>query len=136
MSTPLYLPAEAHSPNPGAIERSAGALNGATAVTVVPAPGQGRVRQVFVVTVPNNTAGALIINLFHNDGLGGGTSVNLIDHLGVLAAAATYSSAGRLPIIVLRDYDSLEMTTTVAATPKFYACWSEGPASVFGSQIT
>ena len=134
----MPLPPEAYivANSTGAIERQKGSLNGAAAVTVVPAPGAGRVRQVLCVTVPNTTAGALAINLFHNDGLGAGTSQTLVDHLGVLAAATTYSSALRIPVILLRDDDYLEMTTTALAVPNYYAVWTEGPAHAFGTQVT
>jgi hypothetical protein len=115
-----------------------GALNGVTAVSVVGSatnpPGEGRIRQVVCVTVPNNTGAAIDINLFLHDG----TNANLIDHRGgatQIAIGETYSSALRLPIILLRDYDYLEMTTTAAAVPKYYSVWTEGPADVFGTPV-
>lgn len=135
MAAPLYTPQEAYSANPGAVERNVGALNGANYITLVPAPGEGRMRQVIAVTVPNNTAGALTLSLVHNDGIAPTRTV--IDYRGgatVVAVGDTYSSSQRLPIIVLRDFDILEAILGGAGTPPFYVCWTEGPASVLGSQ--
>lgn len=108
--------------HPGVVERNFGALNGNAYVEVVPAPGEGRIYQVTAVTMPNTTVGALIANLAIKDGIAGTTSV--LDYVGVVAAATTYSSAINLPVILLRDFDSLVMQTTAAATPTFYAVWS------------
>lgn len=118
------IPREAYLHGVGVINNKYGALNGLTNVTVVDAPGLGNTRQVIAVTMPNTTGGALIANLYINDNAAAPT-VTLIDHVGAVAAATTYSSVGRLPVILLKDNETLEMDTTAAATPSFYACWAE-----------
>lgn len=120
----LYLSREGYFAGVGVINNAVGTLNGTTNVTVVGAPGLGNIRQVIAVTMPNSTGGALIANLYLNDNAAAPT-VTLIDHVGAVAAATTYTSADRLPVILLKDNESLEMDTTAAATPTFYAVWAE-----------
>lgn len=132
MSAPQFSPREGYSGSPGVVERNFGTLNGVTNVTVVAAPGEGRIRQVIAVTVPNTTAAVLIVNLYLNNGTG---TTTLIDTRAVgseIPIGDTYTSSARLPVILLRDFDSLEMDVTAAATPSFYAVWAEWNASVGG----
>lgn len=128
MSAPLHLAQEGYRPSIGVVSRNRGSLTGATYATVVSAPGETKTRQVIVVTVPNTTGGAIDIKLAINDG----TTRTMIDYATGVAAGSTYSSALRLPIILLRDTDYLEVALGAAGTPDFYATWAEWNATVLG----
>ena len=117
---------------PGVVERQKAALNGATYVTVVPAPGEGNIAQVAVATVVNNTAGAIDLTLWHNDGRGSRTE---LDKSMALAANGVYTSAARYPIILLRDFDYLEMTLGAAGTPVYYTAWTLGVPVEAGGRV-
>lgn len=119
---PIRLQREGYLGSPGVVERKHGDLNGVNWVEVVPAPGEGTIFQVIAVTMPNTTGGPLIASLRINDGLAG--TQRIIDHVAAVAAGTTYSSADKLPVILIRDNDSLQMATTAAAVPTFYAEWA------------
>ena len=121
-------------PVTGPVARQFGALNGAAYIMVVPAPGEGQIAQVAAITVPNNTAGALTLSLFVNDNAAAPT-YTLIDYrAGAFAVGVgdTYTSADRLPVIFLRDFESLVMTCTAAQTPAYYSCWARGIPATSG----
>ena len=98
---------------PGVVERQKGALNGATYVTVVTAPGEGNIAQVATLTVVNNTGGAIDLTLWHNDGRGSRTE---LDKSMALAANGVYTMSARYPIILIRDFDYLEANLGAAGT--------------------
>ncbi len=104
-----------------------GVLNGTTNVTAVSPPGHGRAYTVMAITVPNKTGGAIVVNLYLNDGLSGAPTVRLIDTISV-ANNTTYSSADKFPNgILVRDLQSLELDLDAAGTPTFYATWTVPP---------
>lgn len=117
---------------PGVVERQKGALNGATYVGVVPQPGEGNVYQVAVVTVVNTTAGAIDLTLWHNDGRGSRTE---LDKSLALAANGVYTSAVRYPVILLRDFDTLEMNLGAAGAPVYYSTWTLGTPVQAGGRV-
>jgi hypothetical protein len=107
----------------GASGNQLGALNGTTNTAVVPAPGQGQSRMGHV-SVANKSGGAIIVNVYINEGTG---TTRLVDTLSV-ADDTTYSSADKFPKgIPIRDFQSIEVDLDAAGTPEYFAWWSEPP---------
>ena len=108
-----------------------GALTSATHITVVPAPGPNHARNVYTLTVHNNSATGIQVNLFILEPDATPTRYQ-IDGAPV-APGATYSLSDKFPNgIFLRDAQYLQLNAGATTTEDWYCAWADLPQLGYG----